>query len=270
MTIDQPRDDNPFDAKTEALLAELGQLADRKGRQSKWIRPVVFSCYAYIFGYTVYGLSLPVPVAYRAMLQLLFCIALVVVSAIRKPGDVMPWKYERLETLVCELSGDARAVGAFAQLCLPTLDRSIADIANKTLLTLLPCVKAGDARYISENQMQALLDLLAVRREELGTLRPSKELPLAILKALEQIGDSRVIGPVRCLTTGWVNRRYHQAARECLAVLEQHGEEWEHNRSLLLPSSVEAGKETLLRAAIPQSETQTEQLLWAATGEERG
>ena len=95
------------------------------------------------------------------------------------------------------------------------------------------------------------------------------QLPLAILKALEKIGDSRAIGPVRRLTTGKRHQRYHQAAQECLAVLEQHGEERDHNRFLLLPASVETSKETLLRATIPQIETQPELLLRASSGEER-
>ncbi len=117
--------------------------------------------------------------------------------------------------------------------------------------------------------MQALLGLLTVRNHHMVNLRSIPDLPLAVLKALEQIGDSRAIEPVKRLTMGRANRRYHQAAQECLRYFEHHGEERNHNRSLLLPSSPEAGAKTLLRAGTRRVEAQAEQLLRATKYEER-
>jgi hypothetical protein len=174
-----------------------------------------------------------------------------------------------IEKLVSRLGEEPRAIGAIAQLCYYAPDVSTVDIAMKALLKLLPTVKASDARYVSDDQMQALLALLMVRNRHRINLRRFINLPLAVLKALEQIGDSRAIEPVRSLTKGKSNSLYHQAARECLAVLEERRVDRDRDRFLLLPSSVEAGKETLLRAASFQPETQTELLLRAATREER-
>ena len=54
-----------------------------------------------------------------------------------------------------------------------------------------------------------------------------------------------------------------------LEQIERQDATRDYHRSLLLPASENAGKETLLRAACPQAETQPELLLRAATGEER-
>ncbi|MCW3098463.1 MAG: hypothetical protein JWL77_4081 [Chthonomonadaceae bacterium] len=184
-----------------------------------------------------------------------------------------------------ELSADSRAVGAIAQFCTRSESLGSSDMGVKILIDMLPRVKAHDARYISDSQMEALLALLDLRNQEGLPSTRSKELPLAILKALEHIGDSRALEPVRRLTQGGLNRRYHQAAKECLSILEQHGEERDHNRFLLLPSSaensqemllrpvtaqVETQPELLLRATMPQAEMQPELLLRAVVDEERG
>jgi hypothetical protein len=276
MTTDltQP-DDTVLGIKTEALLAELGRVAENKSRLSRWSRPLIWFYLFYIFGYGILisPLHLPVLAAYTAIMERLFSI-----TVLGAPLAIMPeflfWKRakksrERTEMLVRELITDSRAVGALAQLCRSTQVLSGAGITLRPLLKLLPDVKAGDARYISDSQMEALLDLIVVRIQDRLVARCT-ELPLAVLKALEQVGDRRSIEPVRRLTTGRSNARYHQAAQECLAVLEQHGEERDHNRFLLLPSSVEVGKETLLRPTIPQAELQPELLLRATTEKERG
>jgi len=184
-------------------------------------------------------------------------------SAIRKSRT-------RVKALGEELGKDLRTIGPLAQICLSAPFLSMYEIAATPLLKLLPHLKASDARYVSDDQMEALLSLLARRNAHWVNLRSMPELPLAILKALEQIGDSRAIEPVKRLTTGRGNWRYHKAAQECLKYLEQHGEERNRNRSLLLPSSLETGPKTLLRAVNRQAEAQPDQLLRAAIDEERG
>jgi hypothetical protein len=273
MTTNQTGDGAALDTGTEALLAELGRVAGRKSRQNRWLRPLVCLCAFYALAYGVgYFLHLPVPANYTATLELLSNLALGVGFLATMP-EFFFWKRtekikDRLRMLVKEAGRDSRAVGAIAQLCLPTQFLSISDTALEALLKLLPDVTAKDARYISDGQMQALLSLLAVHNQGIVKSRYSTELPLAILKALEQIGDSRAIESVQSLTTGKTNRLYHQVARECLIALKQHGEERERNRSLLLPSSLEAGPETLLRATTWKEEAQPNQLLRAATHQE--
>jgi hypothetical protein len=274
MAADLTQTENAFDTKTEALLADLSRVAENRSRLNRWSRPLIWTGLYYEVGYglLVKLLHLPVPTSYAAILEQFMNIAMWVVGIAMMP-EYLFWKRvekdrARIERLVRELSTDSRAVGALAQLCGATQVLSVVDIALGPLLKLLPDVKAGDARYISESQMEALLALLPVRIQ-VGPVARCAELRLAILKALEQIGDSRAIEPVRRLTTGRSNA-CRQAAQECLAVLEQHGEERDHHRFLLLPASVETGKETLLRATVPQVETQPELLLRVAPEEGRG
>ena len=268
--------ENTFDAKTEALLAELSQAANRKYRLNRLFKPMFWVGIFYILLYNLNGgvMHLPVPRTYTATLALLANIAFGIVTFSSIPEFFLAMRVEksrrRLITLIGELHDDARAVGPLAQLCCFTLLEPVSDIAAVPLLRLLPRMTPADARHLSDSQMDALLSLLVVRREEWGTLRPAKELPLAILKALEQIGDRRAVEPVKRLTTGRVNRRYHAAARECLSALERHGEERDYHRSLLLASSASAGTQTLLRAAVSQTEPQPELLLRASTEKEQG
>jgi len=266
--------------RTETLLAELRQEAARKYRRDKRFRTFILSCLAiYAGSIALIRLAVPLhihlPHAFWQTLIVLFKISTGVIVLKILPAEVLFWRLRkrskmRFESLLKELSGNTRAVGAVAQLCLQTHNSFTVDIAVEILLKMLPCVKADDARYITESQMEALLALLVVHNQFSVNAQRAEEMPFAVLKALEQIGDSRAIEPVKRLTTGRGNWRYHKAAQECLRYLEQHGEERNQNRSLLLPSSLETGPDTLLRAANRQAEAQPEQLLRAAIDEERG
>lgn len=261
-------------AKTDALLSELGQEAERKYRRNKRYLLFYKSCCAYYVVYlSVRLLHIPISQQYLIIPFFLFKITLLPLLLAMLPFEQMYLKLfagrrERFERLITELSADPRAAGAIAQLCQRSQSTQRSTMYIKTLLKLLPSLKASDARYISCGQMEALLALLDVRKQNMLPYERFKDLPLAILKALEQIGDSRAIEPVRRLTVGKDNRRYHQAAQECLAVLEQQGEERDYRRSLLLPSSPEASKETLLRPTTQNPEAQPEQLLRTVMGEE--
>jgi len=272
MTTLSPEDENALPAGTEALLAELSDIASGKSQSRKWLRPLFFVGKVYIVGYLFFILLLHffAPEANSdTTLGHVFAILFYGWIIWTVVGDTRAGKV-RVQKLIHELSEDVRAAGPLAQICLSAPFTSMFDIAATPLLRLLPRLKASDARYVSDDQMQALLGLLAPRNQYMISMRSMPELPLAILKTLEQIGDSRAIEPVKRLTTGRGNRRYHKAAQECLQYLEQHGEERNRNRSLLLPSSLETGPKMLLRAATRQAEAQPEQLLRAAIDEERG
>jgi hypothetical protein len=275
MAMQSTNTDNTLQARTEFLLAELGRVAERKSKLNRWCKPFFCICGFFYLGYGLLVILLRrlMPTVHTTPLTVVFYFALGVMSLSWMPEFIFRKRVkkdrEHITALIKELSEDSRAIGAVAQLCSSTSFLSVADLALEPLLKLLPNVKAGDARYISDSQMEALLALLVVRIKDRSDER-SRELPLMILKALEQIGDSRAREPVRRLTTGFNNLPYHQAARECLAVLEQQGEARDQDRFLLLPSSVEVGKETLLRPTIPQAELQPELLPRAATEKELG
>jgi hypothetical protein len=271
--------DAAIQTRTEALLTELSQAGERRYRYNKRWRIIMKASAFYWFGFQcAHWLHLPLPADFRLVWRFLFylyMLALVPVLIRMSGSELLFWaltkkRRTRFEMLMRDLSTDSRAVGAIAQFCTRTESMGSSDLAIKILVEMLPRVKAHDTRYISDSQMEALLALLDLRNQEGHSSARSEELPLAILKALERIGDSRAIEPVRRLTTGRRNRLYHQAAQRCLDVLEQQGEERDYNRSLLLPASLETGKETLLRPTVQNTETQPELLLRAVGDEERG
>jgi hypothetical protein len=257
-----------IDFNTDALLADLNRTAKQRFKLNRWFRPLGCVGSVYFAGYwlCISWLHLPVPATYAPALDLLHNVALGIIFFTTLSEFVLPKQQQKskvsLAQIVNALSADSRAVGALAQLCHSTYVLSVADVALGPLLKLLPFVKVSDARYISDSQMEALLALLTVtiadRKEE-----EARTLPLAILKALEQIGDSRAIEPVRRLTTGKRNILLHHAAQECLTVLEKQAEKREYDRSLLLPASTEGSKEILLRAAGGGVEMQPDLLLRA-------
>jgi len=82
-------------------------------------------------------------------------------------------------------------------------------------------------------------------------------------------GTEVLLSELRRLTTGRIHSPCHQAARECLTVLEQHAEERDYNRTLLLPASEETDPETLLRATHWRVEAGPVGLLRASSEETR-
>jgi hypothetical protein len=148
--------------------------------------------------------------------------------------------------------------------------------ARKALLRLLPQLRAGDADDWTPEQRQALCRIF-------DTPISYFELTLAVLKALEQIGDERDLPAVRKLadmkTDGnlWTKpfkvskqeaaeraRLIRQAAEGCLPYLEIRAEEKKQAQTLLRASEASntAASETLLRAAEATANvTPAEQLL---------
>ncbi|HLI48566.1 MAG TPA: hypothetical protein VKV18_07780 [Chthonomonas sp.] len=143
-------------------------------------------------------------------------------------------------------AGDPCAVGALA---LMTRERDIfvRQAADRALRRLLPQVKASDAKYINNEQMNALLLLLA---------SSDSEMQVAILKALEQIGDERALVVVEQLATSdlpEVKAEVRDAARACLPYL--------HAKARLA-----AERATLLRGTVaPVSSAQPDELLRPTT-----
>ncbi len=134
---------------------------------------------------------------------------------------------------------DPRAVGVLAVVGQDS-DVILRQQAQDALLKLLPRIRASDATYIDAEGMKALIGLL---REDFDPLR------LAILQALEQIGDERAVPMVMDLRDSpRVRLEVRQAAAECLPALE--------NRARLARESA-----TLLRASSGLSPTEASSVL---------
>ncbi|CEK12984.1 hypothetical protein CWRG_00301 [Chthonomonas calidirosea] len=161
-------------------------------------------------------------------------------------------------------AGDPCAVGALA---LMTRERDIfiRQAADRALRRLLPQVKASDAKYINNEQMNALLLLLA---------SSDSEMQVAILKALEQIGDERALVVVEQLATSdlpEVKAEVRDAARACLPYLHAKAR-LAAERATLLRGTVApvspAQPDELLRPTMPTTfNTPSEQLLRATERE---
>lgn len=267
-----PPEAEPLSAGHSALLDELARLAARRHRCSRLVAPCLLVCKVYVVGFiaimplvSLLHITFEDDSFWHHLFACLFWGGFLWALL----GESMQ-RQQQVKWIVAELSADTRAVGALAQICYSAQFLSMTEIAADALLPLLPRVKASDAASFSEEQMQALIGLLAVRNAYGIDLRQFDGLTFAVLKALEQVGDSRAVEPVRRLTTGANNRRYHKAAQECLGYIEQHGGRRDYHRTLLLPASGVGAQETLLRATGGPMQTSPELLLRAIGDEELG
>ena len=144
---------------------------------------------------------------------------------------------------------DPRAVGWWV-LALGYGDKKIAESARVKLTALLPKLSATDSHLLDAEQRAELYKALGARTYTV-------DLQLAILKALEQVGDEKAIPPVEKLATGeGLTARCDAlriAAVECLPALRQRAVRARASETLLRASSSasaqgDSGK-VLLRAA---------------------
>jgi hypothetical protein len=137
--------------------------------------------------------------------------------------------------------GDVRAVGPLAE-ALGRSDRQIHEIAAAALTRLLPRLRPADAGLLNANQRRSLHR--ALNGENTG-------LTLAILSALERVGDDRALPYVERLARG--QRRaaksleIQRAAQVCLPFLQVRIEKELVSRTLLHPSTAPSVPANALR-----------------------
>jgi hypothetical protein len=151
--------------------------------------------------------------------------------------------------------------------------RTITDM----LTNLLPRMTWKDASYLSPVQRQKLLQELM-----LGDIYHETDLLLAILKALERIGDENALPEVQRLAQGgpeawqmetrrgfetWQEQRVREAAHTCLLVMQERLEQQQISHILLRPATLPTSE--LLRPA-EEVETEPAQLLRAVEQERNG
>jgi hypothetical protein len=157
---------------------------------------------------------------------------------------------------------DKRAVNVLA-LAYQSGDDSTRKVAAEGLIRLLPLMTASDARLVDDRGMSALISIL--NRRHLNS-----QLVLAVLRALQQIGDARAIPAVEKLCTmpkpvnaiahyvdqwfragmGAQLRKITEAAEECLPYLRQRAEQERLRNTLLRPAErPDNDKDILLRPA---------------------
>ncbi|HLV81023.1 MAG TPA: hypothetical protein VKT32_12115 [Chthonomonadaceae bacterium] len=139
---------------------------------------------------------------------------------------------------------DVRAVGPLLQIW-KQMDWTYfpqRKLAEEPLIRLLPRLRADDASLMDDAQRRCLYYVL------LRTNSP--ELDLALLKALEQVGNRRALPYVRKLAAGrgrCTDSLVREAANECLPYLIERMEEQRQGQTLLRPGSQGAADDALLR-----------------------
>lgn len=158
---------------------------------------------------------------------------------------------------------DVRTIGPLLE-ALELGYSKVTRVIETALLRLLPRLRASDANLLNSKQRRALARLLTTTRKT--------ELQLAILSALEQVGDGSAVSAVKRLANEPgrtpARLRVQQAAQACLLFLEPRVEQEKSSRQLLRASSPTAATpETLLRPAQGVTAQEPEQLL-RASGED--
>jgi hypothetical protein len=155
---------------------------------------------------------------------------------------------------------DVRAMGALIE-ALDWPEEQVRVAARLALLRLLPRLRASDATLLRPGQRASLYRYLKMRNAHRDV-----DFLLAILKALEQVGDASALPPVQRLAEGaghtYNQRRVRRAARECLPYLEARAEQQRASQTLLRASSaVATTPQMLLRPATGGNNAEPQQLL---------
>ena len=151
-------------------------------------------------------------------------------------------------------AGDPRAVGVLAIAARDT-ETSVRVPARQALRELLPRVRANHAGDITPAQMNALLEL---------AFRSEPALQIAVLQALEQIGDGRAVPVVQNLSLS-PHPRVRDQANHCLPYLTERVRRAEQSATLLRgtisPAQIAAPHELLRSVSQPADNTPASELL---------
>jgi hypothetical protein len=142
-------------------------------------------------------------------------------------------------------------------------------VVNEALIHLLPRLQATDAALLNFHQRAYLYR--ALKQVTRRITYYDEAVILAILRALEQIGDAEALPYVEPLTHFRKSEAIAQAAQACLPYLQQKQQQQQYSQTLLRSSvAFSQAPETLLRPAQRLTETQPQELLRAAEQEKPG
>ncbi|HZO87572.1 MAG TPA: hypothetical protein VFB38_04475 [Chthonomonadaceae bacterium] len=162
---------------------------------------------------------------------------------------------------------DVQGIGRLAA-ALEWPDGEIRAIVMHALTRLLPRLKASDAALLSAEQRACLYRML-----KMSYARAQADFILAVLKALEQVGDAAAVPYVARLANSVPHsarqRRVREAAIECLPYLQDRAQQSQMRQTLLRASNVSGtAPEVLLRPAAGKAGDVPEQMLRASAAEE--
>ncbi len=149
------------------------------------------------------------------------------------------WRWRQVaQRLVRE--DDPRLIGALVG-SLNDDDEHLTGMVQAAAINLLPRLQTTDSQYLDERER-------AILNHALWKNQRHPKLALAILKALERVGDGSALPVVRELARSAQLAPVQAAAQECLPYLEHRSEGYRQRSTLLRPSE-SAPEEALLRPA---------------------
>jgi|SRR5579871_626403 len=172
---------------------------------------------------------------------------------------------------------DLRSVGSLVD-ALGMEDGRSRQMVMESLIYLLPRLKSSDVSLLSASQQAKLRQIISVPVESPlfknveDLFRPTAErmvqFRIAILKAFEQVGDSKALPIVERLARSKARtpaeKRIQAAARECLPFLQARVAQETAPLTLLRASHrSQAGSESLVRPALQNPSTDPQELLRA-------
>jgi hypothetical protein len=175
-------------------------------------------------------------------------------------------KHRELASRLAKLD-DVQAVGPLAE-ALEWPDKYIQRIAARALTRLLPRLHASDAALLNPAQRACLYHKL-----KMENARTQENLLIAILKALQQVGDQNAVSYVQALADRTPffkeQREVRDAASACLPFLQEHAKQTQYSQTLLRASSeTSTPPEVLLRPAYGSPESHPAQLLHPGVAED--
>ena len=241
----------PTDPNSENLEIALAALKrDARGAKGRMAISVSLGALSLLLG--VLGVGWLTAGKSAGIVPLFLALLCILTGALISPQP----HHHALDTLLP--IADTRAIG-------PLLDLLPSSFAGKRkailslLIHLLPLLQDCDDALLQPSHRSQLRSAL---RE--GDFQQEREYLLAILKALEQIGNSEDLALVTRIAIGqsdsWQERQVREAARACLSPLREHVERLMHRDMLLRPAFAVAPEE-LLHPAIAESDPNPTQLL---------
>jgi hypothetical protein len=160
-------------------------------------------------------------------------------------GAAAASRFQKNATAVLAQFDDPRYVGPLAE-ALEYGDKNTASLARSALTRLLPALRPDQGELLNDDQR-------AVLGRALFSNDSQQPLVLAIVKALEQVGDERDCAAVKRLAGGEGALGKHATVREaaaaCLPYVEQRAEQNRAASTLLRAATSSGGVEELLRPA---------------------
>jgi hypothetical protein len=135
-----------------------------------------------------------------------------------------------------------------------------AGIVEPMLYEKLRWLRSADAVYLDGEQRGHLYHLLTLYGTLIGESFDGGK-TLAILRALEQIGDMKAYAVVAGVASSGGSDVIREAAKDCMLYIKARNEITEPQRTLLRASENTGRQEELLRAASSNADMQTETLL---------